>query len=158
MNARTPTLADRFGSAATFVTSRTLQHYAGVDDAPLVIGKDRWSYMDVAAHTGLPPGQAARLVSALALAHRATSIRDFYHRSAPSSVAVERFGERGFLLLLRIFQSEGLDVVEWARRGPHWQRDGKDNFSSFLSYKRREARASAATTRTGAARRTRKRR
>lgn len=136
-----------FGDATRFVTARTVAHYADVVNAPLVIGKDRLTYVDVAQRTGLPPGQAARLVSALALAHRAKSIRDFYARSSPSSVAVERFGERAFLLLLRVFQSEGLDVVAWARRGAHWQRNQQDNFSSFVTYKHREARANAKTRR-----------
>lgn len=136
---------DLFGEARQFVEARTIRHYTDVLYAPLVIGKDRWSYIDVARRTGLPPGHAARLVSAVALAHRAKSIRDFYHGSSPASVAIERFGERAFLLLLRIFQSEGFDVVAWARRGPLWQRDGHDNFSSFTTYKRREARANAAT-------------
>jgi hypothetical protein len=124
-----------------FVQLTTLRHYVDRATAPLVIGRDRWSFVDIAQRTGLPPGRAARIVSALATEHAAASIRDFYRKSSPSSVAVHGFGERGFLLLLRVFQSEGLDVVSWARRGPYWRRNGRDNFSSFYAYKHREQRA-----------------
>lgn len=137
--------SDVFGAMSQFVGAATIRHYVDTATAPLVIGKDRWSYLLIAQRTGLPPGRAARILTELAVAHRATSIRDFYKKSSPSSVAVEHFGECSFLLLLRVFESEGLDVTAWARRGPWWQQDGEDNFSTFNTYKKREARADANT-------------
>src|SRR5262245_2908115 len=117
--------ADLFGSASLFVGSRTVQHYVDHDKAQLIIGTDRWSYVEVAQRTGLPPGRAARLVSTLAAQHNAVSIKDFYKTSSPASVATDNFGECAFLFLLRVFDSQGLDVMAWARRGPLWRKNGE---------------------------------
>ena len=134
-----------FGQATMFIGAQVVHRYTDPALAPLVIGKDRLTHIEVARRTNLPAGRCARLITAIAAEHKATSIKDFYKRSAPGSVAVEHFGESTFLLLLKIFESEGLDIMSWARRGPSWQQDGKDNFSTFSTYKKREARATAVT-------------
>ena len=137
--------AEPFGQVSQFIGAQVTHRYTDPALAPLVIGKDRLTYVEISRRTNLPAGRCARLISAIAAEHRATSIKDFYKRSAPSSVAVEHFGESTFLLLLKIFESEGLDIMSWARRGPAWLQDGKDNFSTFSTYKKREARATANT-------------
>lgn len=129
-----------------FVGTTTITHYTGHEHAPCVIGQQRLSYVDVAARTGLPAGRAARIVTAMAMAHGATSIKDLYRKSSPSSVAVPGFGQGSLLLLFRLFESEGLDHLVWARRADTWtDENGKDKFTTFLTYKKREAAADART-------------
>lgn len=137
-----------FAHLKVFCGSDIIGHYTGATDAPLVLGKQRLSYVEVAQRTGLPAGRTARLISTLATDHKANSIEDLYKKSSPSSLAVHGFGAGSLLMVFRLFESEGLDVKDWARRGDHWTAEGKDNFTTWHTYKLREADADKRTSRT----------
>lgn len=140
-----------FGSFRQFFGKKTYDHYFSLDEAPLVVGKDKLSYAEIARRTNLPVGRTAGMISEIARDHDAISIKDLYKKSSPSSVAVSGFAERGLLMLFAVFASEGLDVSSWARRGINWKTDeGKDNFSTFATYKKRELAAEARTAATPA--------
>ena len=138
-----------FAHLKIFCGAGTIAHYTDPIHAPLVVGKDRLSYAEVAQRTGLPAGRTARLITEIADGHKATSIRDLYNKSSPSSVAVHGFGSGSLLMLFRLYESEGLDVHAWARQGEHWvnAEDGKDSFTTWITYKKRELTAEQRTVR-----------
>jgi len=146
MAERRPVATNEFAHLKIFCGATTIAHYIDPAHAPLVLGKQRLSYVEVAQRTGLPAGRTARLISEIAISHNANSIRDLYQKSSPSSVAVHGFGSGSLLMLFRLYESEGLDVPGWARRGAAWQdEDGKDAFTTWTTYKHRELDADTRT-------------
>jgi hypothetical protein len=145
--------ADPLGHLTVFVGAPTIRHYMGEEDAPLVIGRERFSYFEIAKRTGLPAGRTVRIISNLATEHGAKSISDLYDKSSPSSIAQSEFGTGvcTLLMLFRLFESEGLNVKAWARKGENWRtEEGKDNFTTFHTYKKKELSAERRTAATPA--------
>src|SRR5262245_57877178 len=106
MNAAERAAAEKeFAKLQIFCGAGTIAHYTGSENAPLVIGKQRISYVEIAQRTGMPAGRTSRLISEIAEAHGANSIRDLYTKSSPSSVAVHGFGSGSLLMLFRLFES-----------------------------------------------------
>jgi hypothetical protein len=142
---------------SVFVGTDTIRHYMGLEDAPLVVGKERYSYFDIARRTGLPAGRTVRIISNLAAEHSAKSLEDLYQKSSPSSIARSDFhpGSATLLMLFRLWEDLGLNIKDWARRGEHWREEndrGKiiDNFTTFHTYKRHELAAERRTAKTAA--------
>lgn len=132
------TVPTSFDRLRIFCGASTINHYMGPEHAPLIIGKTRFSYVEIARRTGLPAGRTARLITAIAKDHQAHSIADLYRKSSPSSVAVHGFGAGSLLMLFRLFESEGLDVFRWARADDYWHHDKNDAFTTWTTYKKRE--------------------
>lgn len=109
--------------------------------APLRIGKQTWTLHELATQLGVVHAAAARLVTHAAESIGARSVRDLYARSSPYTFAgVERFGETTMYVLLRLFESEGLNVDEWATAG-----NEDAALVAFRSLKLREQRAEKRT-------------
>ena len=125
---------DELGAAGVF--GRT---FAAALDAPvLVIGRDAWNRLDLAA-MGITQLRAARIVSSLARELTARSVRDLYRRLAPGDLARHPgAGLHTLYVLWRVFDAAALDAGAWYWRG----RTGA--IRTFTTLKAREHRAQAA--------------
>ena len=83
----------------------------------LTIGKDRWSYADVASLGVIQP-KACRILSRVAADLDAKSTRDLYGKCSPYYLAgLPGVGVTTLYVLLRVFVAKGLDVDGWYAKG-----------------------------------------
>jgi len=107
--------------------------------ALLVIGRDRWSYADVAA-LGIIQPRACRILSRIAADLKATNTRDLYTQTSPYILAgLEGCGVTTLYVALKVFAAKGLNPDAWYVRGE------KAAVRSFLTLKDREQAAKART-------------
>ena len=110
------------------------EHYA-----LLVIGRDRWSFAEVATLGVIQP-RACRILSRIAAELNAKDTRDLYKQTSPYTLAgVEGCGVTTVFVALRVFAAKGLDPDAWYIRGE------KNAVRSFLTLKDRELKAKART-------------
>lgn len=102
--------------------------------APLKIGTDVFTILDIATLLKVTNVSAARKLTELADAIDAKNVKDFYRRSTPYSMATstERVGVTTLYVAFRLFASKGLDPHEWYARGQ------KEAVIGFQNYKKRE--------------------
>jgi hypothetical protein len=125
-------------------------HLTNADKYPLlVIGKDRWSFQQVASDLGVIQPKACRILSRIASDLKATSTKDLYKQTSPYSLAgTHGCGVTTLYVLLRVFGAVGLDVDGWYAKGQ------SEAIVTFDSLKQREL---AAEHRTKEAERKRRR-
>lgn len=105
----------------------------------LVIGKDRWSYAEV-AHLGVIQPRACRILSRIAGELKAKDTRDLYKLTSPYTLAgLEGCGVTTLYVALRAFAAKGLNVRAWYVRGE------RAAVRSFLTLKHREQTAKSRT-------------
>jgi len=107
----------------------------------LVIGKDRWSFQQVASDLGVIQPKACRILSRVAHDLGVKSVKDLYKDTSPYTLAgTHGVGVTTLYVLLRVFQIAKLDVDAWYAGG-----DEKQAVVTFHSLKARELKAERTT-------------
>jgi hypothetical protein len=124
-------------------------HLTNADKFPLlVIGKDRWSFQEV-AKLGVIQPKACRNLSRIATDLKVRDTKDLYKQTSPYELAgTHGCGVTTLFVLLRAFAAADLDVDAWYIKGQ------KEAVVTFESLKHREQ---AAEHRTKEAERKRRR-
>ena len=132
------------------VGSNFVTHLTNADKYPLlVIGKDRWSFQQVATDLGVIQPKACRILSRIAKDLKVGNTKDLYKETSPYSLAgTHGCGVTTLYVLLRVFTAIGLDIDKWYINGQ------KEAVVTFESLKHREQ---AAEHRTKEAERKRRR-
>jgi hypothetical protein len=101
-----------------FVGVTFVKHLTDATHFPLlVIGKDRWSFAEVAA-LGIIHPRACRIVSKLAATLKVRDAKDLYKQTSPYMLAGEvGCGVTSLFVLLRVFDALGLNANAWYVRG-----------------------------------------
>lgn len=120
----------------TFVT-----HLTDASQFPLlVIGKDRWSFAEV-AKLGVIQPRACRILSKIAHKMKVKDTKDFYKQTSPYMLAgMGGCGVTTLFVALRVFADADLDTDEWYQGG-----DEKKAIVTFHALKERELRAERRT-------------
>jgi hypothetical protein len=123
------------------VGSTLLSQLTDSDKYPLlVIGKDRWSFQQVASDLGVIQARACRILSTVAKELNAKDVKHLYRETSPYTLAgTHGVGVSTLYVLLRVFQAEGLNVDEWYALGEN------KAIVTFVSLKHREQKAEAHT-------------
>lgn len=134
---RTPSLDLGMMLGATFVA-----HLTDAARYPLlVLGKDRWSFAEV-ADLGIIQPKACRILSRIAADLDVTSATDLYRKTSPYYLAgVAGCGVTTLYVLLRVFVSKDLSVEAWYAKGQ------AEAVRRFQTLKRREQLAERRTRR-----------
>jgi hypothetical protein len=107
--------------------------------ALLVIGKDRWSFKEVASLGVIQP-RACRILSKIASDMKVRDTKDFYKQTSPYILAgLEGCGVTTLYVALCAFAAVGLDTDAWYIRGE------KEAVRTFETYKHREQQAKQRT-------------
>lgn len=132
------------------VGSTFVAHLTDADKYPLlVIGKDRWSFQEVATDLNVIQPKACRILSRIAAELKVTDTKDFYKQTSPYSLAgTHGCGVTTLYVALQAFLAMGLNPDAWYAKGQ------KEAIVTFTSLKQREL---AAETRTKEAERKRRR-
>jgi hypothetical protein len=125
---------------ARFVGSTFFTHFTDSTTFPLlVIGKDRWSFQEVAALGVIQP-RACRILSKIAKDLHVKDTKDFYKQTSPYVLAgLEGCGVTTLYVALCAFAAVGLDADAWYIRGE------KEAVRTFNTYKVREQKAKQRT-------------
>jgi hypothetical protein len=108
-------------------------------NALLTIGKDRWSYAEV-AKLGVIQPRACRILSRIAADLGVRDVRDLYKQTSPYTLAgLEGVGVTTLYVALKVFAAKGLSVDTWYVRGE------RAAVRSFQTLKHREQLAKART-------------
>ena len=106
----------------------------------LVIGKDRWSFQEVASDLRVIQPKACRILSRIAHELKVKDTKDFYKQTSPYSLAgTHGCGVTTLYVALRAFSVVGLDTDAWYARGQ------KEAIVTFTSLKHRELQAELRT-------------
>ena len=124
------------------VGSTFVSHLTDAEKYPLlVIGKDRWSFQQVASDLGVIQPKACRILSRVAKDLGAKSVKDLYKDTSPYTLAgTHGVGVTTLYVLLRVFQIAKLNVDAWYAGG-----DEKAAVVTFFSLKKREQKAEQRT-------------
>jgi len=122
---------------AKIVGSTFVTHLTDASKFPLlVIGKDRWSFQQVATDLGVIQPKACRILSRIAKELKVSSTKELYKQTSPYSLAgTHGCGVTTLYVLLRAFTVVGLDTDAWYLKGQ------KEAVVSFHSLKHREQQA-----------------
>jgi len=123
------------------VGSTFVAHLTDATKYPLlVIGKDRWSFQEVAADLRVIQPKACRILSRIAHELKVKDTKDFYKQTSPYSLAgTHGCGVTTLYVALQVFTAIGLDTDAWYARGQ------KDAIVTFTSLKHRELQAELRT-------------
>jgi len=90
---------------------------AFLNEPILVIGKDKWTRLDL-ADMGVTQLRAARIVTNLAAEYRAKHTADLYAKLSPASLAHNHgVGLHSLFVLWRAFEARHLNPTEWYWKG-----------------------------------------
>jgi hypothetical protein len=122
------------------VGSTFVKHFTDATNfALLVIGKDRWSFQEVAGLGVIQP-RACRILSKIASDMKVKDTKDFYKQTSPYILAgLEGCGVTTLYVALCAFKAVGLDTDSWYIRGE------KEAVRTFETYKHREQQAKQRT-------------
>jgi hypothetical protein len=125
---------------ALVVGSTFVNHFTDAKQFPLlVIGKDRWSYQEVASLGVIQP-RACRILSKIASDLKVTNTKDFYKQTSPYLLAgMAGCGVTTLFVALQAFTALGLDTDAWYVRGE------QEAVRTFNTLKHRELKAERKT-------------
>jgi hypothetical protein len=123
------------------VGSTFVSHLTDATKFPLlVIGKERWSYQQVATLLNVIQPKACRILTSIAKQLGVKDVKDLYKQTSPYSLAgLHGCGVTTLYVALQVFEVTGLDTEAWYQRGQ------KDAIVTFTSLKVREQKAEART-------------
>lgn len=110
------------------------------EHAPLVIGRDRFSRLEL-AELGITHMRACYILSGIAKDLGSKSVRHLFDHSSPYTFATYPAGVTTLFVVFAVFQAEGLSVRDWYAAG-------KDKaVTTFVTLKKKELEATARTKR-----------
>jgi hypothetical protein len=123
------------------VGSTFVSHLTDANKYPLlVIGKDRWSFQEVAADLRVIQPKACRILSRIAADLKVRDTKDLYKQTSPYTLAgTHGCGVTTVYVALRVFDVAGLDTDAWYARGQ------EQAIVTFTSLKVREQKAELRT-------------